>query len=96
MHRLGIFAKNMIRAAEHQAIDPTAVHGVTQFSDLSEEEFERFYLGVRGGVVVNNGVVESGVKMEEVGGLPDSFDWREKGAVTEVKIQVYIYKLPIL
>lgn len=27
VHRLGIFAKNMIRAAEHQLLDPTAVHG---------------------------------------------------------------------
>ncbi|KAL0401861.1 UNVERIFIED_CONTAM: putative cysteine protease RD19D [Sesamum latifolium] len=49
LHRLGIFAKNLIRAAEHQAMDPTAVHGVTQFSDLSEEEFEGMYMGIKGG-----------------------------------------------
>ncbi|GAV60741.1 Peptidase_C1 domain-containing protein/Inhibitor_I29 domain-containing protein [Cephalotus follicularis] len=85
MHRLGIFVKNLMRAAEHQALDPTAVHGVTQFSDLSEEEFERFYMGVRGGVSINNGVI---VEMEKViDGLPQNFDWRDKGAVTEVKMQ---------
>ncbi|KAI5648578.1 hypothetical protein M9H77_34583 [Catharanthus roseus] len=87
VHRLGVFAKNLIRAAEHQALDPTAVHGVTQFSDLSEEEFESMYLGVKGGF----GRVGSGggneAKLLEVGKLPDNFDWREKGAVTEVKMQ---------
>ncbi|KAI3816159.1 hypothetical protein L1987_15849 [Smallanthus sonchifolius] len=40
LHRLGVFSKNLLRAAEHQLLDPTAVHGVTPFSDLSEEEFE--------------------------------------------------------
>lgn len=93
VHRLGVFAKNLIRAAEHQALDPTAVHGVTQFSDLSEEEFESMYLGVKGGF----GRVGSGggneAKLLEVGKLPDNFDWREKGAVTEVKMQV-IYIVP--
>ncbi|TMW80506.1 hypothetical protein EJD97_018946, partial [Solanum chilense] len=29
IHRLGVFVKNLLRAAEHQALDPTAVHGVT-------------------------------------------------------------------
>ncbi|KAL7184747.1 hypothetical protein ACSBR2_026814 [Camellia fascicularis] len=92
VRRLGIFAKNLIRAAEHQAIDPTAVHGVTPFSDLSAAEFEAMYTGVRGGGGGGsshlNGVVVGGTAPEmEVKGLPDSFDWRERGAVTGVKIQ---------
>ncbi|KAI3917134.1 hypothetical protein MKX01_003583 [Papaver californicum] len=49
IHRLGVFAKNMIRAAEHQALDPTAIHGVTPFSDLSEDEFERLFTGLKSG-----------------------------------------------
>ncbi|KAF8403127.1 hypothetical protein HHK36_011222 [Tetracentron sinense] len=85
LHRLGVFAKNLIRAAEHQALDPTAVHGVTPFSDLSEDEFEMLFTGLRSGSPLNE--VSSTAPPMEVQGLPPNFDWREKGAVTDVKMQ---------
>ncbi|KAI8008958.1 putative cysteine protease RD19D [Camellia lanceoleosa] len=90
VRRLEIFAENLIRAAEHLAIDPTAVHGITPFSDLSATEFEAMYTGVRGGggSLHLNGIVVGGMAPEmEVKGLPESFDWRERGAVTGVKMQ---------
>ena len=88
-HRLGVFARNLARAAEHQVLDPTAVHGITPFSDLTEEEFERAFMGIaakddKGGVSME---YPTAPRME-VDGLPSSFDWRKKGAVTDVKVQV--------
>ncbi|KAB5538992.1 hypothetical protein DKX38_016525 [Salix brachista] len=85
VHRFGIFGKNLIRAAEHQALDPTAIHGVTPFMDLTEEEFERIYTGVLGGGTVP--VEKASASFMDASGLPGSFDWREKGAVTDVKMQ---------
>ncbi|KAJ4977961.1 hypothetical protein NE237_008741 [Protea cynaroides] len=85
LHRLGVFAQNMVRAAENQALDPTAVHGVTPFLDLSQEEFENQLTGLRVGSPLNE--VSSTAPTLEEDGLPTNFDWREKGAVTEVKLQ---------
>lgn len=92
VHRLGVFAKNLIRAAEHQAIDPTAIHGITQFSDLTEEEFETMYMGFKGGgthLEEDHVGSESAAEkvMMDATDLPKNFDWREKGAVTNVKMQ---------
>ncbi|KAL5709903.1 cathepsin F [Ranunculus cassubicifolius] len=89
VHRLGIFAKNVLRAAEHQALDPTAIHGVTPFSDLSEEEFESRFFGLKrvGSLGANEIGDEETAPILDVDDLPTNFDWREKGAVTPVKMQ---------
>jgi len=54
VRRLRIFEKNLLKAAENQALDPMAVHGITPFSDLMEYEFKSRYtglLGIRQGLV---------------------------------------------
>lgn len=91
--RLAIFARNLVRAADHQALDPTAIHGVTPFMDLSPKEFEMTFMGLRpdsGGDGLVNGekLGPHEAPRLDVRGLPNSFDWREKGAVTDVKTQV--------
>ena len=87
-----MFAANLARAAAHQALDPTARHGVTPFSDLTREEFEARLTGVRAGgdvqwLVMSGAPAAPPSSQEEVARLPASFDWRDKGAVTGVKMQ---------
>lgn len=94
--RLRVFARNIVRAAEHQALDPTAVHGVTPFSDLTEDEFERRFTGLA--MESDKGRISAGQHIApemDTRRLPVSFDWREKGAVTDVKMQVYLFYLII-
>lgn len=81
VHRLGVFAQNLIRAAEHQAMDPTAIHGVTQFSDLTQDEFEMMYTGVKGGSddgthlgIKDHVFVGSITPATDVSELPANFD----------------------
>jgi cathepsin F len=41
--RYGIFKESLARAKQSQLLNPKAKFGVTKFSDLTEEEFTRFY-----------------------------------------------------
>ncbi|KAL3695757.1 hypothetical protein R1sor_009833 [Riccia sorocarpa] len=82
--RFGIFKDNLLRALEHQALDPGAKHGITKFSDLTEEEFEAQYLGMKKPSSHKFGVQGPPLPTDN---LPEAFDWRDAGAVTEVKDQ---------
>ena len=64
----------------------TARYGVTKFSDLTEEEFKQ-YVGKKWREVKN---FNPELKKADIpkGPIPESFDWREHGAVTAVKNQV--------
>lgn len=83
--RFTVFARNMIRAQKIQALDRgTAQYGITKFSDLTEEEFQTVFL---------NPLLQKGpgrkmrlAKSVNVSAPPE-WDWRKKGAVTEVKNQ---------
>ncbi|CAM8942270.1 unnamed protein product [Rhodiola kirilowii] len=84
-YRLGVFKANLRLAERHQRIDPSAVHGVTQFSDLTPEEFKRSYLGLKRKLKLPADARKA--PLLPTNNLPEDFDWREKGAVTDVKNQ---------
>jgi len=82
-NRFAIFKTTVARNAWINSLNTTATYGINKFADISEEEFRERYLTVfpshlAGGRLAAHLSVEA---------IPDSWDWRSKGAVTHVKNQ---------
>lgn len=84
-YRFEVFKANMRRARRHQSMDPSAVHGVTRFSDMTPSEFRKNVLGLRGVRLPSDA---NKAPILPTDNLPSDFDWRDHGAVTHVKNQV--------
>ncbi|KAF5402407.1 Cysteine proteinase Cathepsin L [Paragonimus heterotremus] len=80
--RFAIFKDNLVRAQTYQMHERgTAEYGVTQFFDLTPEEFAAKYL---------NSPIDDQMEYEQLNDLkaaPEHIDWREKGAVAPVENQ---------
>ncbi|KAJ7957816.1 Cysteine proteinase [Quillaja saponaria] len=83
-YRFGVFKANLRRAKKHQKLDPSAVHGVTKFSDLTPSEFRRQFLGLKR---LRLPVDAHQAPVLPTSDLPADFDWRDHGAVTPIKDQ---------
>lgn len=92
-YRLTVFKANMRRARRHQKLDPSAIHGVTQFSDLTPKEFRRRHLGVNRRLRLP--VDANKAPILPTNNLPTDFDWRDHGAVTPVKDQVILAEMQL-
>ncbi|GAB2267673.1 Cysteine protease rd19a [Dionaea muscipula] len=84
-YRFKVFKANLRRARRHQLLDPSATHGVTQFSDMTPSEFRKKFLGIRSRLRLPSDANKAPILPTDH--LPDDFDWRERGAVTAVKNQ---------
>lgn len=87
-YRFSVFKANLRRAERHQLLDPSAVHGVTKFSDLTPSEFRRSHLGLHKRRL-KLPVDAHKAPVLPTNDLPTDFDWRDHGAVTGVKDQVF-------
>nr|CDJ88889.1 Proteinase inhibitor I25 and Proteinase inhibitor I29 and Peptidase C1A domain containing protein [Haemonchus contortus] len=90
LKRFRIFKRNLKAIRTWQENEKgTAVYGITQFSDLSPEEFKKIYLPYTWEQpIYPNRIADlaaEGISLDDP--LPDSFDWRTHGAVTAVKNQ---------
>ena len=80
--RFGVWKAHKTEAAMHNARnDVSHKKGLNQFSDLTKDEFSRYYLGYRPNA---NKVRNEKILDESANG---SIDWRQHGAVTGVKNQ---------
>ncbi|KAE9586149.1 putative cathepsin L [Lupinus albus] len=84
-YRFAVFKSNLRRAKKHAKLDPSAVHGVTKFSDLTPREFRRQFLGLKRRLRLPADAHKAPIL--PTNNLPEDFDWRDKGAVTGVKDQ---------
>jgi C1A family cysteine protease len=83
-YRLSVFSDNLVRInkqnEEHTLVSGAAVFGVTQFSDLTEQEFKSRYLTAVPQPTVGEVVTFEGETAAEI-------DWRTKDVLTRVKDQ---------
>lgn len=85
--RFAIFRENLKTIKMlNEKHGPNTVFGITQFSDLTPEEFQKQFLTLKT-VPKAEGPVAPLYSKEVINNLPTNFDWRDKGAVTPVKNQ---------
>jgi len=84
--RFGIFVENFNKIHRLNAESTGVQFAVNKFADLTTTEFKQIYAS---GVLSNNDheEVSSKLSLRRAISLPESIDWREKGAVTPVKYQ---------
>ncbi|EGC32857.1 hypothetical protein DICPUDRAFT_92519 [Dictyostelium purpureum] len=84
--RYQAFKENMDFIHKWNSQESDTVLGLTKFADLTNEEYKKHYLGIKVNVKKNLNAAQKGLKFFKFTG-PDSIDWREKGAVSQVKDQ---------
>ncbi|KAJ4717316.1 Cysteine proteinase [Melia azedarach] len=93
LHRFEIFVDNLLYIDQRNKEVRSYWLGLNDFSDLSHEEFKNNYLGLipefssRINNIISNTYSYGEFRYKNVKDLPKAVDWRERGAVTEVKDQ---------
>ncbi|CAG9566496.1 unnamed protein product [Danaus chrysippus] len=84
--RFKIFVNNLKDINAMNERSSNAVYGINKFSDLSKEEFIKYYTGLKREEIPSN---DKSTDLPESFNVtaPDQFDWRKKGVVTSVKNQ---------
>lgn len=85
--RFEIFKDNLWFIDEHNSEERSYRVGLNRFADLTNEEYRAMYLGARSGNRTRLSKPSNRYAPRVGESLPDSIDWREKGAVVGVKDQ---------
>ncbi|CAK1544306.1 unnamed protein product [Leptosia nina] len=84
--RLLIFTSNLHEVNKKNAESRGAVYGINKFSDLTKEEFLKYYTGFKPGTKEPKCAVSISERNSSIT-APDAFDWRSKNVVSRVKDQ---------
>jgi len=88
--RFAHFKDNMKLVEKIQAKEKgTGKYGPNKFSDLSAEEFRKYFLSPKPWDLTRKPQRKVALTAAQLRDVPDSFDWREHNAVTPVKNQGY-------
>jgi len=86
-HRYSVFKQNLNKINGLNQQSSSAKFAVNEHADLTETEFANLYLSKYPVVRDPSVPVAADLPKSVIDATPSSFDWREKGAVTEVKNQ---------
>ena len=85
INRFSIFVKNLKEIEDHNKSGKGWKKGINQFADMTKDEFNTKLNGYKKMALSNPTATPN--KILEIKDLPDSVDWRDKGAVSEMKDQ---------
>jgi len=85
--RYNIFKANLAKIEEHNQSGATWHMAVNQFSDLTQAEFEALHMGGYKKLPMSGVAGSNQRPAKKAKDLPASVDWRDKGAVSDVKDQ---------
>jgi len=87
IYRWNVWRKNLRMIEEHNKSNKTFLLAMNKFGDLTAEEFATLYKGLKYDHADHMSKVSHLPREERNINAPASWDWREKGAVTQVKNQ---------